>query len=188
MTVSGMPWPTSTPRPAPPRAPAAGVAPITTPTGLRVAGVGRRVVPYLLDRLVVLLLFAGAAVLMEASGVADLAAAGRLGPTGEAAVLLTGIGVWVGPWLLVLVAVPALTGTTPGKALLGLEIVTWHDGLRPSVWRLLARFAVTAGLAGVPFGSVVDHLCALWQGRWATVHDLAAGTAVVHAVRPTTPR
>jgi uncharacterized RDD family membrane protein YckC len=90
--------------------------------------------------------------------------------------------VWCGPWLLVEVVAPALTGTTPGKALLGLEIVTYRDGRRPSAWRLLGRWAATVGLGVVPFGALVDHLVPLWQERWATVHDLAAGTAVVHRV------
>lgn len=186
MTVPDASWltPAAPVRPThahpPPRR--ADVAPLLTPTGRRVAGFGRRVVPLLVDRLLGLVLFAGAAWAWEGSGAVDAVPAGPLAGLVEVLLVLAVVLVGCGPWLLVDVVAPALTGTTPGKALVGLEIVTHRDGRRPSVWRLLGRWASAVGLGLVPFGTLVDHLLPLWQQRWATVHDLVAGTAVVHRV------
>lgn len=70
-----------------------------------------------------------------------------------------------------------LAGGTPGKKLMGLQVVT-ADGSRPGAVRSLARalgWLVSTPLANLGF------VIALFHPRTRTLHDLLAGTYVVEA-------
>ena len=82
-------------------------------------------------------------------------------------VLLTGYLAW--GW--------GSTGRTPGKALLGLRVVT-DTGTRLTVARALARAALCA-LVGLPLLA-----WALVSRRNAGIHDLLLSTAVIYDWRP----
>ena len=92
----------------------------------------------------------------------------------------------------------AVTGRTPGKALLGLRVIDAH-GARPGVAQSLVRERLpraglgslvalapwrcgpVCGMAAVLVAfDLADHLWPLADARGRTLHDLLAGTRVVH--------
>ncbi|MCX2729101.1 VanZ family protein [Saccharopolyspora sp. NFXS83] len=79
----------------------------------------------------------------------DLSATFVLSGFGLLTALVLDLPLWLPPFAVLgawFVALPALTGATPGKRLLLLELVD-AEGRRPAVWRLLLRAVVLA----VPF-------------------------------------
>ena len=71
-------------------------------------------------------------------------------------------------------------GRTPGKAALGLRVVSVSD--RASVvgfGRGVGRFVTSAAISIVPLGFVIDHLWPLWDDQNQTLHDKAVGSVVI---------
>lgn len=71
-------------------------------------------------------------------------------------------------------------GRTPGKAALGLRVVSVSD--RASVigfGRGVGRFVAGAVIAIVPVGFVIDHLWPLWDDQNQTLHDKAVRSVVI---------
>ena len=71
-------------------------------------------------------------------------------------------------------------GRTPGKAALGLRVVSVSD--RASVigfGRGVGRFVASAAISIVPVGFVIDHLWPLWDDQNQTLHDKAVRSVVI---------
>lgn len=135
------------------------------------AGLGRRLVAYLVDRLCVGLVAAGAAVyvllpvLEQDPGSAAFEAA--LEEAAPAAVAVWGL------LHAAYFCCFGVSGATPGKVLLGLAVVG-PDGGAPGAMRALVRELAGRWLCVLSLG--VGYLWALRGGRgW---HDLLAGTRV----------
>lgn len=143
---------------------------------LELAGLGARAFAYLLDVLVVFLLWVVALVLYSISGdllreVQALSWAGQLGAV--AAVLLSGWG-WDVAWEV------AGGGRTPGKRALGLRVVR-ADGGPVGLAESLARNLLRA--VEVPFGYAPGVLAVALGARRQRLGDLVAGTLVVRERR-----
>lgn len=143
---------------------------------LELAGLGARAFAYLIDVLVVFLLWVLALVLYSISGdllrqVQALSWAGQLLAVG--AVLLSGWG-WDVAWEV------AGGGRTPGKRALGLRVVR-ADGAPVGVVESLARNVLRA--VEVPLGYAPGVLAIALGARRQRLGDLVAGTLVVRERR-----
>ncbi|UZN02528.1 RDD family protein [Cellulomonas sp. S1-8] len=148
----------------------------------QLASWGRRVVAALLDSAVL------GAVAWFAVG--DEVAAPSLQPTFDSAgpdatLPWTSSGVLVGAWLALLV-LQGLTGQTPGRRVLGIEVVRapvdGPVGGPPGVVRSVLRWCAHL-LDAIVF---IGYLRPLWHAERRTVADSIVGTVVAH--RPPAPR
>jgi len=143
---------------------------------LEMAGIGARAFAYLLDVLLVFLLWVVALVVYSASGdllrqVQALSFAGQL--LAVVAVLLSGWG-WDVAWEVL------AAGRTPGKRALGLRVVR-ADGAPVGPAESLVRNALRA--LEVPFGYAPGVLAIALTPRRQRLGDLVAGTLVVRERR-----
>ncbi len=143
---------------------------------LELAGLGARAFAYLLDVLLVFLLWVVGLVLYSISGdllreVQALSWAGQLGAV--AAVLLSGWG-WDVAWEVV------AGGRTPGKRALGIRVVR-TDGAPVGLVESLARNLLRA--VEVPLGYAPGVLAVALGARRQRLGDLVAGTLVVRERR-----
>lgn len=147
---------------------------------LPVAGLDRRFYAFVLDRLLTAVVYAGAGF-----AVWRLAFEADRPWLGATVLVLTVLGVTAGSAVF-----QGLTGTTPGKAALGLRTVDVETGLPVGVWPGLVR-GVVLGVAGVPtFGLGLAALALTALGdperRRRGWHDRLTAAMVVD-VRPAPP-
>lgn len=156
--------------PTPPPAPAPGRPPRVEMTG-RYAGLVTRLVANALDALVVVVSFV--ALTASVAFVLDLVFGVDVAPDDASMAWLVGAAVWS---FLLLWASLAVTGRTPGGALLGLRVVS-RDGSPLPPARSAVRVVVlpfSASLFGLGYvGVVVDR-------ERRALHDLVAGSTVVY--------
>jgi len=143
---------------------------------LEIAGLGARAFAYLVDLVVLFLLWVLGLVVYSVSGdllrdVQALTWAGQLGAV--AAVLLSGWG-WDVLWEV------AAGGQTPGKRALGIRVVC-ADGAPVGIAESLARNLLRA--VEVPFGYAPGVLSVALSPRRQRLGDLVAGTLVVRERR-----
>jgi len=143
---------------------------------LEMAGIGARAFAYLLDVLLVFLLWVVALVVYSVSGdllreVQALSLAGQL--LAVAAVLLSGWG-WDVAWEVL------AAGQTPGKRALGLRVVR-ADGAPVGPAESLVRNLLRA--LEVPFGYAPGVLAVALSPRRQRLGDVVAGTLVVRERR-----
>jgi uncharacterized RDD family membrane protein YckC len=143
---------------------------------LELAGLGARAFAYLLDVLIVFLLWVVWLVVYSISGdllreVQALSWAGQLGAVG--AVLLSGWG-WDVAWEV------AAGGRTPGKRALGIRVVR-TDGAPVGLVESLARNVLRA--VELPLGYAPGVLAVALGARRQRLGDLVAGTLVVRERR-----
>jgi uncharacterized RDD family membrane protein YckC len=158
----------------------------------RVAGPCRRFFAYALDLIVcgLVLTALGAVVAVLSAGAAGALHAARDAFGTAAGVML--VALFAIQWVY-FAALEAARGTTPGKALLGLRVVTVTGrpvGLRAAVLRNLLRAAdalpleYSAGLLSIAGGASMAA-----TSRFQRLGDLVAGTLVIEAerARPAAP-
>ncbi|MBX3146262.1 MAG: RDD family protein [Gemmatimonadales bacterium] len=126
------------------------------------ASVFRRFVAFALDPIIaVVLYFLGISLI-----------GGMLGPDlGAAAAVLLPIAYFI--WYLTLMR----KGLSPGKQLLGLQVVNQQSGAIPGLATMFVREIVGRFLSGLVFG--VGYLWALFDKNAQAWHDKLAGTVVV---------
>lgn len=148
------------------------------------AGPLRRIVSFLIDFFVYILIYAAIVLTVQLQVVPMKALTTRRSPEQEVemkrvmapyvplvfgAVLAAAVGYFV--------ALPASTGTTVGKWITGCRIVD-QNGRPPPFLRLLRRFALAVPLCGM-FG--VSYLLALKSARRQAMHDRWTGSWVVRS-------
>lgn len=140
----------------------------------RYAGAVSRLLAYAVDVVALSALFtAGAAV---ASFLVEMVTGRHLELSGDRDVAGLGLAVW---WLAYFSVSWATVGATVGMSLLGVRVVR-PDGSPIGPWRAVVRtfaFSASAALFGLGF------LVILFQSQRRALHDLVAGTAVVHVSR-----
>ena len=79
--------------------------------------------------------------------------------------------------ILIFIVMQGLTGKTPGKAILGIRVIK-ADGEPPGIWRAIVREILWI-IDGLPFLNIVALVTALTTQNNQRVGDMAAGTFVV---------
>jgi uncharacterized RDD family membrane protein YckC len=77
-------------------------------------------------------------------------------------------------------------GRTPGKAVLGLQVVNQRTGDIPGFWRMVLREIIGRFLSGLFFG--FGYLWALLDKNGQAWHDKLSGTVVVKRVSTATTK
>jgi len=149
--------------------------PTSLPRGISPGGLGARVVAYLIDSVVGVIVAAGATA-------AVLLGSATLKIVGSAAAAL----IWVG-WLVFLWYRLALKGATPGMAVTRLELIAHRTG-KPLGWgKVLLRGLIFGVLSGTGIGWVILVVTLLVDPLHQGLHDRAI-SAVLIGARPKTPR
>jgi uncharacterized RDD family membrane protein YckC len=126
---------------------------------------GRRLLAHIVDLAVF-----GALIFLPVLGITMAAPTAFISPEGGASQILELVAA-----LLYSVTFWRLTGTSPGKRLLGLRLVG-PDGGHPNVTRSVVRWTVMA-ILGIPFG--LTWWPVLLRKDRRAMHDCLAGTRVV---------
>lgn len=127
------------------------------------AGLFARFMALVLDPVIAILLYVGAiAVLGGGTGSADV---------GIAVAVLLPIIYFV--WYLSLMR----QGLSPGKKLLGLQVVDHQTGRIPGFGKMFVREIIGRGISGLIFG--LGYLWAIFDKNAQSWHDKIAGTVVV---------
>ncbi|MFC3997091.1 RDD family protein [Nocardiopsis sediminis] len=178
------------PYPPPPRPPVPAVpgyppGTAVAPGGEPLAGWGRRAAAYLIDGVLIALVYlavagAGAAV---AFGVTYLVAPGSFDAGAEMPPIF--LVLFIPSILLGLAAAfcyrwlpHARSGQTPAKRWLGIKVISRETGRPPTKVRSFLREVVYVVFAQTCVG-FIDVLWPLWDGRRQTIHDKAGDTLVI---------
>lgn len=151
-----------------------------------VAGPARRAAAYAIDLVVC---YGALAVIAIALLLASSASWRDVGSAGGAALGVGLVLLFAAQWLYFLVW-EGVTGRSPGKAALGLRVVTWAGrpiGLRAAALRNLLRAADALPL-GYGVGLAAMAISSRWSARFQRIGDLVAGTMVVVRERPRAAR
>jgi len=139
----------------------------------RKAGLFRRWLALAIDPFIGLFLFFAA--MLVSMGIGG-AVAGEEGAAGLGIMLMVLFPLGYFIWFLMLLP----QGLTPGKKLLGLQVVNHQTGAIPGFWRMVLREIVGRSLSGLFFG--IGYFWALWDKNAQAWHDKLAGTVVVKKV------
>jgi uncharacterized RDD family membrane protein YckC len=145
---------------------------VSTPSPF--AGAVSRLAAYLVDVVSIAALFAAGAVVL--AFVTRVVTGYQLDLRGDRDLAGTGLVVW---WFAYFVISWSTVGATPGMTLFGLRVVQ-PDGTSVGVARAVVR-ALAFSLSLTLFG--LGFLLILFQRQRRALHDLVAGTAVIHVMR-----
>lgn len=132
-----------------------------------------------IDPLIALALWGVAALVGAGIGGAAAGEEGA-GGVGLLMMILFPLGYFI--WFLTLLP----KGLTPGKKLLGLQVVNHQTGAIPGFGTMFLREIVGRFLSGLFLG--LGYFWALWDKNAQAWHDKLAGTVVVKAGTPSNPR
>ncbi|WP_017596146.1 RDD family protein [Nocardiopsis potens] len=169
----------------PPAAPPyPGPPPFTAPNGAPLAGYGRRVGAYIIDRLVIVFggIAVGAAVVGAFFGLAYLTDPAGY-EEGSSPLMVVGMVIGIACWLLFglvyRVGCHSRSGRTLGKRLCRSRLVVWETCEPPSAGAALGRELILVLFGFTYIGLLIDLLWPLWDDRRQTVHDKVVRTVVV---------